>query len=186
MQTKVPAARHTAGVVTMCSLPLDGARQASETPTMVDEAPMVDETVETITTPLGVAPRCTAISRTTGARCRKAARRGSATCVNHGPGSVACWSRDGKREDPRLFVRAGAYSSPPSEVMMAFLVAQERTMRVNRQAAVVDSISTELVLGILEGVEQLISTFVPREREVQALNALYDRQASLLRGVVRL
>jgi hypothetical protein len=35
-------------------------------------------------------------------------------------------------------------------------------------------------------VVQLIATFVPREREVEALNALYDWQASLLLGVVRL
>jgi hypothetical protein len=63
---------------------------------------------------------------------------------------------------------------------------QERTVRISRQAAVVDSISIELVRGILEGVVQLIATFVPREREVEALNALYDWQASLLPGVVRL
>ena len=69
---------------------------------------------------------------------------------------------------------------------MAFVAAQERALRVSRQAAVVDSISIELVHGMLEGVEQLIATFVPREREVEALNALYDWQASLLPGVVRL
>jgi hypothetical protein len=154
---------------------------------MADEAPVVSETLETITTPFGVAPRCTAISRTTGTRCRKAARQGGATCVNHGPGSAGCWSRDGMRVDPRLFARGeGVYCAPPEEVMMAFLAAQERTVRITRQAAVVDSISIELVHGILEGVVQLIATLVPREREVEALNALYDWQASLLLGVVRL
>jgi hypothetical protein len=107
--------------------------------------------------------------------------------VNHGPGSVGCWSRDGLREDPRLFASGeGAYCAPPEEVMMTFLAAQERTVRISRQAAVVDSISIELVHGILEGVVQLIATFVPREREVEALNAFYDWQASLLPGVVRL
>jgi hypothetical protein len=154
---------------------------------MADEAPIVGETVETITTPFGLAPRCTAISQTTRTRCRKAARAGSATCATHGPGSAGYWSRDGEREDPRLFAKAGgAYRAPPSEVMMAFLAAQERTVRISRQAAVVDSISTELVQGILEGVVQLIYTFVPREREVEAFNALYDWQASLLPGAVRL
>jgi hypothetical protein len=171
----------------MCSLPLDGAGQASETLPMADEALIVGETVETITTPFGAAPRCTAISRTTGARCRKAARQGSTTCVNHGPGSAGCWSRDCVREDPRLFADAGgAYRAPPTEVLMAFVAAQERALRVSRQAAVVDSISIELVHGMLEGVVQLIATFVPREREVEALNALYDWQASLVPGVVRL
>ena len=86
-----------------------------------------------------------------------------------------------------MFARGeGAYHAPPEEVMMAFLAAQERTVRITRQAAVVDSISIELVHGILEGVVQLIATLVPREREVEALNALYDWQASLLLGVVRL
>src|SRR4029450_5082959 len=172
----------------MCSIELDRSVAGMERgDTLSDEVAGVAETVETITTPFGVAPRCTAISRTTGTRCRKAARQGSATCVNHGPGSSGCWSRDGEREDPRLFANAGgAYCAPPAEVMMAFLAAQERTVRISRQAAVVDSISIELVHGILEGVVQLIATFVPREREVEALNALYDWQASLLPGVVRL
>ena len=187
MQEKEVGAWHAADVVVMCSLPLDGAGQASETPAMADEVPIMSETVETITTPFGVAPRCTAISRATGRRCRKAARQGCATCVNHGPGSAGCWSRDGMREDPRLFADAGgAYRPPPEQVMMAFLAAQERTLRISKQAAVVDAISVELVHGMLEGVVQLIATFVPRDREVQALNALYDWQASLLPGVVRL
>jgi hypothetical protein len=155
--------------------------------TLSDQVAGAAETVETITTPFGVAPRCTAISRTTGARCRKASRQGRATCVNHGPGSAGCWSRNGVRVDPRLFARGeGAYHAPPEEVMMEFLTAQERALRISRQAAVVDSISIELVHGILEGVVQLIATFVPLEREVEALNALYDWQASLLPGVVRL
>jgi len=187
MHEKVPAARRAAGVVMMCSLALGGARPASETPPMADEAPIVSETVETITTPFGVAPRCTAISRTTGTRCRKAARQGSTTCVNHGPASFGCWSRDGEREDPRLFANAGgAYRAPPTEVMMAFLAAQERAVRIARQADVVDSVSIELARGLVEGMLQVIATFVPREREVEALDALYAWQASLLPGIVRL
>src|SRR5262245_34510896 len=122
----------------MWSLPLDGARPASKTPPMKDEAPSAVENVETITTPFGTAPRCTGISRTRGTRCRKAARAGSATCVNHGPGSAGYWSRDGEREDPRLFARAGgAYRAPPTEVVMAFLAAQERAVRIGKQADVV-------------------------------------------------
>jgi hypothetical protein len=171
----------------LCSLALDGTGPASETPPMKDEAPCATETVESIATPFGVAARCAGVSKTTGKRCGKAARQGGKTCAIHGPGSSGCWSRDGEREDPRLFANAGgAYRAPPAEVMMAFLAAQERTVRISRQAAVVDSISIELVHGILEGVVQLIATFVPREREVEALNALYDWQASLLPGVVRL
>jgi hypothetical protein len=155
--------------------------------TLSDEVAGVAETVETITTPFGVAPRCTAISRTTGTRCRKAARQGSATCVNHGPGSAGCWSRDGEREDPRLFASVGgAYCAPPDEVMMAFLAAQERALRISRQADVVDAVSIELVRGLLEGMLRVIAAFVPREREVEALDALYAWQASLLSGVVRL
>jgi hypothetical protein len=154
---------------------------------MVDEASVVTETVETITTPFGVAPRCTAISRTTGARCRKAARQGSTTCVNHGPGSAGCWSRDGVREDPRLFPNAaGGYHAPPTEVVMSFLAAQERSLRISRQAAAIDAVSLELVHGLVEGMVQVIGTFVPPARELEALGALYDWQASLLPGVVRL
>jgi len=70
--------------------------------------------------------------------------------------------------------------------MMAFLAAQERALRISRQAAVVDSMSIELMHSILEGVVQLIAALVPPEREVEALNALYDWQASLLPGIVRL
>ena len=50
----------------------------------------------------------------------------------------------------------------------------------------IDAVSLELVHGLVEGMVQVIATFVPRDREVQALNALYDWQASLLPGVVRL
>jgi hypothetical protein len=187
MHEKVPAARRDAGVTMLCSRPLDRAGRASEMLPMADEASIVGEMVETITTPFGLAPRCTAISQTTRTRCRKAAQAGKATCSTHGVGSAGFWSRAGAREDPRLFAKAGgAYRAPPDEVMMAFLAAQERTVRISRQAAEVDAISTELVRGILQGVVQLIYTFVPREREVEALNALYDWQASLLPGVVRL
>src|SRR5262245_51679478 len=108
----------------MCSLALDGAGPASETPRMKDEAPSAAVNVETITTPFGLAPRCAAISRTTGTRCRKAARQGGKTCVNHGPGSAGCWSRDGEREDPRLFANGGgAYRAPAADVVMGFLAA---------------------------------------------------------------
>jgi len=74
------------------------------------------ETVETITTPFGVAPRCTGVSKTTGKRCGKAARQDAKTCAIHGPAGSGYWSRDGCREDPRLFATAGgAYRSPPQK-----------------------------------------------------------------------
>jgi hypothetical protein len=150
---------------------------------------MADEAVlgaETISTPFGLAVRCAGVSKT-GTRCQKAARRGAKTCAIHGPAGSGCWSKDAQRQDPRLFPAAGgAYRAPPADVMIEFLSAQERALRVSRQAAVVDSISIELVHGLLEGVVQLIATFVPREREVEALGALFDFQASLLPGVVRL
>jgi hypothetical protein len=171
----------------MCSLALDGAGPASETPPMGDEAPIVGEAVETITTPYGQAPRCTGVSKTTGKRCGKAARQGGKTCAIHGPAGSGYWSRDGEREDPRLFAgRGGAYRAPPVEVMMTFLAAQERAVRISRQADVVDSVSIELARGLLEGMLQVIAQFVPREREVAAIDALYAWQASLLPGVVRL
>src|SRR5262249_12106181 len=114
-------------------------------------------------------------------------RSSGATCVNHGPGSAGYWSRDGEREDPRLFARAGgADRAPPTEVVMAFLAAPERAGRISRQAAVVDAISIELVRGLVDGMLEVIATFVPREREVAALDALFAWQASLLPGVVRL
>ena len=151
---------------------------------MVDEAPLAAEIVET---PFGTARRCNAISRTTGARCKKAARKGGASCVNHDPGSAGCWSRDGERQDPRLFPDVGgAYRTPPVDVMVEFLSAQERAVRIARQSPVITSISIPLVHGVLQGVVQAIYTFVPRERQVEALNALYDWQASLRPGVVRL
>jgi hypothetical protein len=171
----------------MCSLALDGTGPASETPPMADEAPIVSETVETITTPFGVAPRCTAISRTTGTRCRKAARQGSTTCANHGPASSGYWSRDGEREDPRLFANAGgAYRAPPAEVMMAFVASQERSVRIRRQADVVDAVSIDLVRGLVEGMLQVVAQFVPLEREVEAIDALFAWQASLLLEPVHL
>jgi hypothetical protein len=67
---------------------------------------------------------------------------------------------------------------------MAFLAAQERTLRISRPAAVVDAISIELVQGLMYGVVEVIATFVPREREVAAIDAPYAWQASLLSGVV--
>jgi hypothetical protein len=88
--------------------------------------------------------------------------------------------------DPRLFAKEGAYHAPPEEIMMAFLAAQERTVRISRQADVVDAVSIELVRGLVEGMLQVVAQFVPREREVEALDALYAWQASLLSGVVRL
>jgi hypothetical protein len=69
---------------------------------------------------------------------------------------------------------------------MSFLAAQERSLRISRQAAVVDSVSIELVHGLVEGMVQVMATFVPPARELEALGALYDWQASLLHGVVRL
>jgi hypothetical protein len=70
--------------------------------------------------------------------------------------------------------------------MTAFLAAQERSVRISRQAAVVDSVSIELVRGLVEGMLQVVATFVPREREVEAIDALYAWQASLPSGAVRL
>ena len=46
--------------------------------------------------------------------------------------------------------------------------------------------SIELVHGLVEGMVQVMATFVPPARELEALGALYDWQASLLHGVVRL
>ena len=69
---------------------------------------------------------------------------------------------------------------------MSFLTAQERSLRISRQAAAIDAVSLELVHGLVEGMVQVIATFVPPAREVEALGALYDWQASLLPGVVRL
>ena len=54
------------------------------------------------------------------------------------------------------------------------------------RTAVVDSVSIELVHGLVEGMVQVMATFVPPARELEALGALYDWQASLLHGVVRL
>ena len=69
---------------------------------------------------------------------------------------------------------------------MSFLAAQERSLRISRTAAVIDAVSLELVHGLVDGMLRVLGAFVPREREVEALNALYDWQASLLPGVVRL
>ena len=186
MQEKVPAARHAAGVVMLCSLALDRAGRASLTPCMADEAALTTEAVQTVQTPYGQALRCNGVSKT-GKRCGKAALRGAKTCGIHGPTGAGYWSRDGVREDPRLFPNAaGGYYAPPTEVVMSFLTAQERSLRISRQAAAIDAVSLELVHGLVEGMVQVIATFVPPAREVEALGALYDWQASLLPGVVRL
>jgi hypothetical protein len=155
--------------------------------TLSDEAAGVAETVETITTPFGQAPRCTGVSKTTGKRCGKAARQGERTCAIHGPAGSGYWSRDGYPGDPRLFATAGgAYRADPSEVVVSFLAAQERASRIRRQAADVDAISIALVRGLVEGMLSVLARYIPLERELEALDALYACQASLLPGIVRL
>ena len=145
------------------------------------------EMVETITTPFGQAPRCAGVSKTSAQRCRKAARQGGKTCAIHGPAGSGYWSRDGYPEDPRLFATAGgSYRADASEVVISFLSAQERALRIRRQTAEVDAISIHLVRGLVEGMLSVLATYVPREREVAALDALYAWQASLLPGIVRL
>ena len=154
---------------------------------MSDGAADATETVETITTPMGQALRCAGVSKTTGKRCGKAARQGGKTCAIHGTAGSGYWSRDGYPEDPRLFATAGgAYRADASEVVVSFLSAQERALRIRRQAAEVDAISIDLVRGLVEGVLSVLARFVPRERELAALDALYAWQASLLPGIVRL
>jgi hypothetical protein len=153
---------------------------------MSDDAVAAVETVETITTPFGQAARCAGVSKTTGQRCRKAARQGGRTCAVHGPGGSGYWSRDGYPEDPRLWATAGgAYQAAPSEVVISFLAAQERAVRIRRQAAEVDAISIDLVRGLVEGMLSVISRYVPRDRELAALDSLFAWQASLLPGLVR-
>jgi hypothetical protein len=155
--------------------------------TLSDEVAGANETVETITTPFGQAPRCAGVSKTTGKRCAKAARQGGKTCAIHGPAASGYWSRDGYPEDPRLFATAGgAYRADPSEVVVSFLSAQERALRIRRQAAEVDAISIELVRGLVEGMVSVIGRYVPRDRELAALGSLYAWQASLVPGLVRL
>jgi hypothetical protein len=152
-----------------------------------DEVAGVAETVETITTPFGQAPRCAAVSKTTGNRCWKAARQGGKTCATHGAAGSGYWSRDGYPEDPRLFATAGgAYRADASEVVVSFISAQERALRIRRQAAEVDAISIDLVRGLVEGMLSVLARYIPLERELEALDALYAWQASLLPGIVRL
>jgi hypothetical protein len=172
----------------MCSIELDRSVAGMERgDTLSDEVAGVAETVETIMTPFGQASRCTGVSKTTGRRCGKAARQGEKTCAIHGTAGSGYWSRDGYPEDPRLFASAGgAYRADASEVVVRFLLAQERALRIRRQAAEVDAISTELVRGLVEGMLDVLARYVPREREVEALDALYAWQASLLPGMVRL
>lgn len=154
---------------------------------MAKEAAITPKSIEIIRTPFGEALRCAGVSKTTGKRCGKAALRGAKTCAIHGPTGSGYWSRDGVREDPRLFPNAaGGYHAPPTEVVMSFLAAQERSLRISKQAGVIDAVSLELVHGLVEGMVQVIATFVPPARELEALNALYDWQASLLTEVVRL
>ena len=79
---------------------------------MADEAVLGSETVATIATPFGLAVRCAGVSKTTGKRCGKAARHGAKTCAIHGPTGSGYWSRDGVREDPRLFPNAAGDTTP--------------------------------------------------------------------------
>ena len=154
---------------------------------MSDGVTSTTETVETIATPFGQAPRCAGVSKTTGKRCGKAASQGGKTCAIHGTAGSGYWSRDGNPEDPRLFASAGgAYRADPSEVVVSFLAAQERTLRIRRQAAEVDAISIDLVGGLVAGMLSILATYVPRERELEALGELYAWQASLVPGLVRL
>jgi hypothetical protein len=154
---------------------------------MADEPMPAPETIETITTPFGVALRCTGVSKASGKRCAKAARRGAKTCAIHGPAGSGCWSRNGYPEDPRLWAEAGgAFRVSPSEVIVAFLAAQERTLRIRRQAAEIDAISLDLARGLVEGMVSVLARYVPRERERAALDSLYAWQASLVPGTVRL
>jgi hypothetical protein len=147
----------------------------------------VASTTETVETPFGQAPRCAGVSKTTGKRCAKAARQGERTCAIHGPAGSGYWSRDGNPEDPRLFATAGgAYRADPSEVVVSFLVAQERALRIRRQAAEVDAISIDLVGGLVAGMLDVLARYVPRERELEALGELYSWQATLVPGLVRL
>jgi hypothetical protein len=109
------------------------------------------------------------------------------TCAIHGAAGSGYWSRNGYPEDPRLFATAaGAYRADPSEVVVSFLVAQERALRIRRQAAEVDAISIDLVGGLVAGMLSVLATYVPRERELDALAELYAWQASLVPGLVRL
>jgi hypothetical protein len=55
----------------------------------------------TVPTPFGPAKRCRAMSKGSGVRCGKAARRGAEVCAAHGVG-YGCRVRDGRRTDPRL------------------------------------------------------------------------------------
>jgi hypothetical protein len=142
---------------------------------------------EMVETPFGQAPRCAGVSKTTGKRCGKAARQGGKTCAIHGTAGSGYWSRDGNPEDPRLFASAGgAYRADPSEVVVNFLAAQERALRIRRQAAEVDAISLDLVGGLVAGMLSILATYVPRERELEALGELYAWQATLVPGLVRL
>jgi hypothetical protein len=50
----------------------------------------------------------------------------------------------------------------------------------------VDAISIDLVRGLVEGMLSVLARYIPLERELEALDALYSWQASLLPGVVRL
>jgi hypothetical protein len=154
---------------------------------MADEAALTTEAVQTVQTPYGQALRCNGVSKTTGRQCGKPALRGAKTCGIHGPTGSGFWSKNGERVDPRLFpAAAGVYHAPPTEVVMNFLAAQERSLRISRAAAVIDAVSLELVHGLVEGMLQVIATFVVQERQVEAVDALYDFQATLLLGVVRL
>ena len=169
----------------MCSIELDRSVAGMERgDTLSDEVAGV---VETVLTPFGEAARCTGVSKTNGKRCAKASRQGGTTCAIHGPAGSGYWSRDGSPEDPRLFASAGgAYRADPSEVVVSFLSAQERALRIRRQAAEVDAISIDLVGGLVAGMLDVLARYVPRERELDALAELYAWQATLVPGLVRL
>jgi hypothetical protein len=90
-------------------------------------------------------------------------------------------------QDPRLSATAaGAYRADPSEVVVSFLVAQERALRIRRQAAEVDAISIDLVRGLDEGMLSVLARYIPLDRELEALDALFAWQARLVSGIVRL
>jgi hypothetical protein len=56
----------------------------------------------------------------------------------------------------------------------------------DRQTAEVDAISIDLVRGLVEGMLDVLARYVPLEREVAALDALFAWQARLVPGIVRL
>jgi hypothetical protein len=92
------------------------------------------------------------------------------------------------RRQPRrpTAVCHGRDRADPSEVVVSFLVAQERALRIRRQAAEVDAISIDLVRGLVEGMLSVLARYIPLDRELEALDALFAWQARLVSGIVRL